>query len=63
MTKLFGSNSKAFYERYQELWPLPPGYEIREVIYNLYHTLNHYVMFGGSYLTQSYSMIDRILKY
>lgn len=62
MTKLFGSNSRSFYETYDRLFPRPPGYELRETIYNLYHILNHFVLFGGSYLNESYRLIDRILK-
>eukprot|EP01039_Chlorochromonas_danica_P003945 gene3945-4317_t len=62
MTKLFGSNARSFYETYDRLLPRPPGYELRETIYNLYHILNHFVLFGGSYLNESYRLIDRILK-
>ena len=64
MTLLFGSNSKKFYDSYfNEMDGVKKGYEIRQTIYNLYHILNHYVLFGGGYLQQSYNMIDRILKY
>eukprot|EP01035_Chromulina_nebulosa_P021472 gene21472-27811_t len=63
MTKLFGSNSMKFYKAYNEEWPLPPQNEIRETIYNLYHILNHFVLFGGGYLSQAQSMIGKIIKY
>lgn len=62
MTRLFGANSPKFYEKYDELWPRPEGYELRETVYNLYHILNHFVLFGGGYLNQANSMIDRIIK-
>ena len=65
MTQLFGSNSQSFYNRYNELSSSSTssdGYQIRKVIYNLYHILNHYVLFGGGYLNQANSMIDTILK-
>ena len=74
MTELFGSNSPSFYNRYNELLSSSSssilsssssssdGYRIRKVIYNLYHVLNHYVLFGGGYLNQANSMIDTILK-
>ena len=71
MTELFGSNSPSFYSRYDELLSSSSssstssssdGYRIRKVIYNLYHILNHYVLFGGGYLNQANSMIDIILK-
>jgi fructosamine-3-kinase len=64
MTLLFGANSKFFYDSYfNEMGGVREGHEIRTTIYNLYHILNHYVLFGGGYLQQSYNMIDRILKY
>jgi len=64
MTFLFGANSKQFYQSYwNEMGGQKEGYEVRQIIYNLYHILNHYVLFGGGYLQQSYNMIDRILKY
>jgi fructosamine-3-kinase len=61
MTKLFGFQSREFYETYNKEWPLEEGYELRETIYNLYHILNHYVLFGGGYLSKAKSMITRIL--
>ena len=62
MTKLFGSHSSKFYEAYNKEFPLSEGFEKRETIYNLYHILNHYVLFGGSYITQANMMIGKILK-
>lgn len=61
MTKLFGSNSQEFYRTYNEEWPLPEGHELRATVYNLYHILNHFVLFGGGYLGQAQAMIGRIL--
>ena len=55
------SCSPAFYEGYEEEYPLPEGFEERKVIYNLYHVLNHYVLFGGGYLSQAQSMMGTIL--
>ena len=62
MSKLFGSQSSKFYHAYNQEFPLPDGYEIRETVYNLYHIMNHYVLFGGSYLAQANMMIGEILK-
>jgi len=62
MTALFGSLAPAFYTAYMEEWPLEPGYEKRKVVYNLYHILNHIVLFGGGYRSQAQRMIDQILK-
>ena len=63
MTKLFGRNSNEFYQAYDSSWLRPKGWEIRETIYNLYHVLNHYVLFGGSYANQAGRMMDQILAY
>lgn len=62
MTKLFGGFPKEFYQEYQQVFPLPPGYEQREIIYNLYHILNHFNLFGGSYEIQANRMIERIMQ-
>ncbi|MEM9016167.1 MAG: fructosamine kinase family protein [Verrucomicrobiota bacterium] len=58
-TKLFGGFSPAFYEAYRIEHPAPES--LREEIYNLYHILNHFVLFGGGYAQQAESIIRRIL--
>ena len=50
MTELFGGFSPAFYQAYDSVYPRSNAYEVKRPIYNLYHTLNHYNLFGGSYL-------------
>jgi fructosamine-3-kinase len=35
-----------------------PGYEERKPLYNLYHILNHFNLFGGAYLGQAQRMIE-----
>jgi protein-ribulosamine 3-kinase len=52
MTELFGGFPRAFYQAYNEVFPLDPGYERRKHLYNLYHLLNHLNLFGGGYLGQ-----------
>lgn len=49
MTRLFGQFPGTFYQRYQQCLPMPPGWEQRMHIYNLYHLLNHLNLFGRSY--------------
>jgi Fructosamine-3-kinase len=49
MMKLFGGFSTRVWAAYQEEWPLPDGWEDRSHLYQLYHVLNHYLLFGGSY--------------
>ncbi|MGD9000410.1 MAG: fructosamine kinase family protein [Granulosicoccaceae bacterium] len=61
MTELFGAFPAAFYEAYQAAWPLDPGYSTRKQLYNLYHILNHFNLFGGGYEGQALSMCERLL--
>ena len=61
MTRLFGGFDAAFYRAYEEKWPLSPGNERRTDLYNLYHILNHSILFGGSYARQAQTMIDTLL--
>lgn len=61
MTELFGGFSPAFYQAYQAVYPLAPGYANRKTLYNLYHILNHLNLFGQSYLHQAETMIDKLL--
>ncbi|MDJ0675526.1 MAG: fructosamine kinase family protein [Calothrix sp. MO_167.B42] len=62
MTELFGGFPRGFYQGYNEVFPLDSGYESRKNLYNLYHVVNHFNLFGGSYESQTNSMISRILR-
>lgn len=61
MTELFGGFSPAFYDAYENAWPLDAGYAQRKRLYNLYHILNHFNIFGGGYASQAEGMLDRLL--
>jgi len=61
MTELFGRFDEAFYRAYREAWPLDPGYRVRRDLYNLYHLLNHYNLFGAGYAAQADALIARLL--
>ena len=61
MTELFGGFPAAFYRAYNEVWPLDEGYKQRKTLYNLYHILNHFNLFGGGYASQANRMIEQIL--
>lgn len=61
MTELFGGFGSAFYQGYQSVYPLTPGYSERKLLYNLYHLLNHLNLFGGGYLSQVHATIDKLL--
>jgi fructosamine-3-kinase len=57
-TTMFGTFGKAFFETYEALLPLEPGFhELRSSLYNLYPTLVHVRLFGSGYLAG----IDRTL--
>lgn len=62
MTELFGSFPKEFYRAYNAAWPLSHGYALRKTLYNLYHILNHFNLFGGGYATQANRMIAQLVK-
>lgn len=61
MTELFGGFGREFYAAYQATWPLDPGYAQRKQLYNLYHILNHFNLFGGGYAAQAETMLDCLL--
>ncbi len=62
MTELFGGFPSAFYQGYNAVWPLDDGYRQRKSLYNLYHVLNHFNLFGGGYGSQAQSTIKRLLN-
>jgi fructosamine-3-kinase len=62
MTELFGGFPSQFYRVYQAAYPLDSGYEQRKTLYNLYHILNHFNLFGGGYGSQANRMIETICK-
>jgi len=62
MTELFGGFGQAFYDAYNDYYPLDAGYKVRKTLYNLYHILNHFNLFGGGYGVQAGKMIKRLLS-
>ncbi len=62
MTRLFGGFGASFYAAYQAAWPLDAGgVTTRITLYNLYHVLNHFNLFGGGYSRQALAMSQRLL--
>ncbi|MCP5242449.1 MAG: fructosamine kinase family protein [Burkholderiales bacterium] len=61
MTELFGGFSGQFYSAYRHEYPLDSGYNIRKILYNLYHILNHLNLFGGGYRHQAEQMMGCLL--
>ena len=62
MSRLFGGFGEAFHSAYQSEWPLETGWEARVDLYNLYHLLNHFNLFGQGYLGQTAGCLDRLLR-
>jgi protein-ribulosamine 3-kinase len=50
----------AFWEGYRELIPEEQGFRRRAVLYELYHKLNHYNLFGGGYYGDSLSLMSQL---
>ena len=61
MTGLFGGFGTEFYSAYEAHSPMPAGYQLRRDLYNLYHMLNHFNLFGGGYLSRCEHIINRLL--
>jgi fructosamine-3-kinase len=60
-TTMFGTFGEAFFEAYENLMPLEPGFhEIRASLYNLYPSLVHVRLFGAGYLAAIERALARI---
>ena len=62
MTEMFGGFPPEFYRGYHEVLPQKNGHEKRRDLYQLYHVLNHFNLFGGGYGRQSQQMVMNLLK-
>ncbi|MBC6428554.1 MAG: fructosamine kinase family protein [Cellvibrionales bacterium] len=61
MAQLFGGFTPAFFAAYHALCPPEEGADERRLVYQLYHLLNHYNLFGGSYLDRCTATIAKII--
>ncbi|KAG6006517.1 hypothetical protein E4U54_000171 [Claviceps lovelessii] len=65
MMKMFGGGFGArFWEEYEELVPKAEPraeWEDRLLLYELYHHLNHFAMFGGSYRAGAMSIMKKLM--
>lgn len=59
MMTLFGGFSSRCFAAYEEGWPLPSGWRERNGLYQLYHLLNHFLLFGGHYGPQALAVARR----
>ena len=59
MTELFGHFNQEFYESYESVSAIDKDWRERSPLYNLYHLLNHLILFGPSYLGTIRSVTHR----
>jgi protein-ribulosamine 3-kinase len=59
ITTLFGGFSERFFAAYHEALPLPHAWRERNGLYQLYHLLNHHLIFGGQYGREALSLARR----
>lgn len=62
-THMFGGFSAPFYKAYEDVYPLDAGFGIRKILYNLYHELNHFNLFGGGYASSAQSSVHQLLDH
>ena len=56
---MFGGFSNRVWAAYQEAYPLLAGWKERQPLYQLYHYLNHDLLFGGEYGKQALTIAKR----
>jgi fructosamine-3-kinase len=59
ISTLFGGFDTRFWDAYLEAAPLPPGWRERQGLYQLYHLLNHHLLFGGGYGAEALAVAHR----
>ena len=63
MMELFGAPPQGFWPAYRAAGRgLHPGYPQRRAVYQLYHLLNHALLFGGGYARQAASCAQQVLR-
>jgi fructosamine-3-kinase len=58
---MFGGFSSRFFAAYNEVNSLDPEWRSRNELYQLYHVLNHYYLFGGAYGQQALAIVKRFV--
>ena len=60
---MFGGFGSEFHKSYHNIIPKEPGFETRSELYQLFHCLNHWNLFGdGNYRSQSLGTMRKLLK-
>jgi len=60
MMRLFGGFGARAFAAYDEAWPLASGHAERVPLYQLYPLMVHVDLFGGSYVRQVETVLDRL---
>lgn len=60
-SRLFGGFDEGFYQSYETVFPLEPGFKERIPVYNLYPLLVHLLLFGKSYLSGIERTVNRLI--
>ena len=63
MSRMFGAMDERIYAAYHRIHPLQAGAEQRRVLYDLYHWMNHFNLFGVTYLGQVENSVDDLLNW
>ncbi len=58
---MFGGFSNDFWQGYNQVYPLPNDWQERNLLYQLYHILNHYYLFGGGYGIQAFNVAQKYI--
>jgi fructosamine-3-kinase len=61
MMLLFGGFPGRVLAAYEEAWPLPEDWHGRIALYQLYHVLNHFLLFGGGYGGQALRLARKFI--
>jgi len=62
LTYIFGGFPTPFYHAYHEIRPKSEGFARRQKVYQLYHLLNHFNLFGNSYTQSVESCLGEITR-
>lgn len=57
----FPGFSKEFYTEYHTLIPRSPGFEERQSLYQLFHLLNHYLIYGTEYYEHVTTLMRKLM--
>ncbi|GAA95186.1 uncharacterized protein L969DRAFT_57404 [Mixia osmundae IAM 14324] len=64
LAKMFGGFGQSFFDKYHSILPKSqPYYEERMKLYEVYHHINHYVLFGSSYKTGAIRLLQDLLDW